>query len=162
MPDCPYKLRLQAYHDGQLRPDDAGEIERHLPDCGGCAGELAALRELSELLGDRQAAIIRADELSRIHAAVEEVSDRSLLRLAVAMASVAASILIISMAWMYDLPTATSPLVQQDHAVPEWERLAEMQRPDTPFADSSTEAGLADARDTADWMLKGIERHSQP
>lgn len=162
MPDCPHNLRLQAYHDGQLGPDDAREIERHLSACGGCAGELAALRELSELLSDRRPATIRAEELSRIHAAVEEVEGRSLFRLAVAMAAVAASILIISMTWMYDLPTATSPLVQQDHAVPEWERLAEMERPDTPFADSSTETGLADARDTADWMLKGIERHSQP
>lgn len=42
--------RLSAYLDGELAPDDAAALERHLAACAECRDELAALREVRTLL----------------------------------------------------------------------------------------------------------------
>ncbi|HEU5441062.1 MAG TPA: zf-HC2 domain-containing protein [Ktedonobacterales bacterium] len=43
--------RLSAYLDGELTPDEAAALERHLADCHACQTELASLREVRALLG---------------------------------------------------------------------------------------------------------------
>jgi len=42
---CAEALRVQAYFDAELAPDDAASIERHLPRCPGCRTLLAELEQ---------------------------------------------------------------------------------------------------------------------
>jgi anti-sigma factor RsiW len=44
------RARLSAYCDGELAPDDAAEVERHLAGCTECGRELALMRELGGVM----------------------------------------------------------------------------------------------------------------
>ena len=52
MVDCENRVRLDAYHDGELSPAERSDIEAHLRDCPSCAAELAAIRGLSGAFAD--------------------------------------------------------------------------------------------------------------
>ena len=43
MVNCENKIRLDAYHDGELSPAERSDAEAHLRDCRSCAAELAAV-----------------------------------------------------------------------------------------------------------------------
>jgi len=47
MVDCEHRVRLDAYHDGELSPAERSDVEAHLRDCPSCAAELAAMRGIS-------------------------------------------------------------------------------------------------------------------
>lgn len=111
MPECPSNSILQAYHDGQTSAERTREAERHVATCAACAAELARLRDLSALFHGARPEPIRPGELARLHEALDEAADgqdRRVLRLAVGLSAVAASILIISTAWLYDGPPGSS------------------------------------------------------
>ena len=48
MIDCENRIRLDAYHDGELSPAEQSIVEAHLLDCPSCAAELAAMRGMSK------------------------------------------------------------------------------------------------------------------
>jgi anti-sigma factor RsiW len=52
MIDCEYRIRLDAYHDGELSPAGRSDVEAHLRDCPSCAAELAAIRGMSAAFAD--------------------------------------------------------------------------------------------------------------
>lgn len=47
MVDCENRVRLDAYHDGELSPAERSGVEAHLRGCPSCAAELAAIRRVS-------------------------------------------------------------------------------------------------------------------
>ena len=47
MVDCEHRVRLDAYHDGELSPAERSDVEAHLRDCPSCAAELAAIGRMS-------------------------------------------------------------------------------------------------------------------
>jgi anti-sigma factor RsiW len=67
MVDCGNRVRLDAYHDGELSPAERSDVEAHLRDCPSCAAELAAIPRTSGAFAD---------------AAPREPSHEQLLRLA--------------------------------------------------------------------------------
>lgn len=166
MSHCSYQSSLAAYHDGQTPPELARELERHLSTCAACSAELARLSQLSQLLIVARPEGIRPDELARAHAAVgraEEsgIEDRGVLRLIVGLSAVAASVLIISGAWLYDAPQPTSGQITLQQSVPEqaWERWASAGPAASPL--DVPPAGMARRddtalRDTVDWMVVGM------
>src|SRR5215212_7419991 len=52
MVDCEDRVRLDAYHDGELSPAERADVEAHLRDCPSCAAELAAIRSMSRAFAD--------------------------------------------------------------------------------------------------------------
>ena len=52
MVDCEDRIRLDAYHDGELSPAERSDVEAHLRDCPSCAAELAAIRRMSGAFAD--------------------------------------------------------------------------------------------------------------
>ena len=52
MVDCEDRVRLDAYHDGELSPAERSDVEAHLRDCPSCAAELAAIRSMSGAFAD--------------------------------------------------------------------------------------------------------------
>lgn len=52
MADCGNRVRLDAYHDGELSPAERSAVEAHLRDCPSCAAALAAIRRVSGAFAD--------------------------------------------------------------------------------------------------------------
>src|SRR5436305_1376487 len=118
MSECEFHLRVQAYHDGELRHDEAARraVEAHLPACPACVAELQQLREISMMLAPAAIATDvepTADEVRGMHRAVadaaREQAPSSLLRLGGLLGAMAASILIISAAWLAEAPSPAGP-----------------------------------------------------
>ena len=158
MVDCPYESRLDAYFDGELGQDAAREVAGHVGGCADCGRYVAELGDMSRLFGQRpRPRDITPSELSRLHRAVDRVYSQPLLRLAVAVSAVAASILIISLAWLSVLSSprtvdvVVSPVVEE----PTWERLAAGEGPALIPGDKQT--GMADNA-TINWMLDGTRQ----
>ena len=161
MPDCPSSTSLQAFHDGQLSAGGLRETEQHVSACATCAAEVGRLRDLSQTLHAVRFEPIRPDELARLHEAIGAVQtqeDRGILRFAVGWSAVAASILIISAAWLYDAPASgRAPIVAPSRlaSTPEiWERVASGGTAAAP--QDATPSGTA-MRDTTDWMIGGTK-----
>jgi len=155
MSECSYQSSLASYYDGQMPPETARDLERHVPTCAACAAELKALSRISRLLETARPEAIRPDELARVHQAVHEIDDRGVLRLVIGLSGIAASILIISAAWLYDGPRPPVNVVVRP-SVPEqaWERMASS----GPMVDQPTGAPVTGTaiKDTTDWMIVGM------
>jgi len=171
MSGCNYKSRLDAVHDGQLDAEQSREMTEHLSGCEECSRELENLRGLSRALSQVRFEPISQIELARIHRNLALREDRSLFRLGLGLSAVAASILIISMAWLTQGPskpsTTRTPIVSVGH-LPAWEQMAMGTDPDrfpaggieAPGQVKPDNTGVAENMDleTANWMLEGVSR----
>jgi anti-sigma factor RsiW len=153
---------LSAYADGELSPEHAAKVEDHLRQCASCAAALRQIREASRLLREYPFEDIRPDELRDAHAAIDSASDRPILRLGFTLGVLAASLLIVSCAWLMELPAATrsdqstNPSTMARSAPPpQWERMAMTLRADPLPHPGDDTSQFADAQ-LADWMLKGL------
>ena len=84
MVDCEKRVRLDAYHDGELSPAERSDVEAHLRDCPSCAAELAAIRGMSGAFADttpREPSHEQLLELARSVRAAPPSDARMLLRL---------------------------------------------------------------------------------
>ena len=95
MVDCGNRVRLDAYHDGELSPAERSGVEAHLRDCPSCAAELAALRGMSGAFADAAPREPSHEQLLRLARSVraEPSEARMLLRL-FRGAAVAAAVLL--------------------------------------------------------------------
>src|SRR5262245_49453623 len=94
---------LSAFFDGELPLADQSRVETHLRDCATCAAELRAIRESSQLLRAHRFIDLSQEELSDLHRAIDDASDeRPILRLGLTLGTLAASILIVSGAWLME------------------------------------------------------------
>ena len=150
MSQCNLPL-LHAYLDGEVDPATRQQVERRLTDCPACAREIVSLRELSHLLIEPTSDDITPAELARIHHVIEDDADRPILRLGGVLGTIAASILIVSAAWMMEVPGKhpTSPSPQSMAAAPSWEKIALTLRVEHP-SQNDEPIQLADA------MLEGL------
>jgi anti-sigma factor RsiW len=164
MPNCLHISRLEAYHDGELSPDASREIEQHLPDCAECSREMERIRELSALLVPARAKDITPLEMARLHQAIDKVDDRSLVRFAVGISGIAASILIISAAWLHDAPRpvhGNGPTARTEQT---WEHLASTGNVEK-LPQGVPQTGVAEQRDATNWMVSstgGRGSHGNP
>ena len=100
MVDCENRIRLDAYHDGELSPAERSDVEAHLHDCPSCAAELAAIRRMSAAFADATPPEPSREQLLRLARSVRaEPSDaRMLLRLFRGTAVAAAVLLACALA----------------------------------------------------------------
>ena len=161
MSDCELTARVAAYHDGELDPSAAQQLESHLPACAACAEELRNLREMSGLFGALKPLRMEDQSLAQVHDVIDaEDSESGILRIGGLLAAMAASVVVIGGAWLAELPAAQgqrSAVV----IVPEkgtWESVAvDFQANSLPLGllDRPDRQMLADAR-TADWMIANL------
>jgi predicted anti-sigma-YlaC factor YlaD len=160
MSDCPFHSRLHAYYDGELSAVETAQIDRHLPGCESCSAALAELRELSQAMAQVQPASISQIELARLHRKLDVARDRSLLRFSTALATMAASVLIISVTWIVQTPAGNSrPISRSPQANETWYRMAMGEPPPVPTMHNDfglPDTGVAREDDLAKWMLDGI------
>src|SRR6478672_9570959 len=129
MADCEDRVRLDAYHDGQLSPAERGDVEAHIRDCPSCAAELAAIRRMSGAFADTSPREPSHEQLLELARSVRaEPSDaRMLLRLFRGTAVAAAVLLACALAAGVYLSQRTKAAAHEamvlDH-VATWSRAA--------------------------------------
>jgi anti-sigma factor RsiW len=164
--ECDLQI-LGSYHDGELAADERQRIERHIGACARCAAELQALRETSAIFARHQFDDLAETELTRAHEAIEQAAtEQPVWRLAMTLGAIAASVLIVSCAWLTALPASSSAtsapteIAQRpiQRAEP-WEQMAMTLRPEPLGGARDNTTRLADAR-LADWMLQGLSGKS--
>ena len=160
MSECDPQL-LSAYHDGEISAPDRERLEQHVAQCAACAGALSRLRETSRLLAGYPEPEIDARTMDALHRAIDDASDEGVWRLGVSLALVAASVVIIGLAWLREMPRPAPPQPRAVATVaqPDWERVAMTLHTDTLPEQATDATQLADAR-MADWMLEGLSPRS--
>jgi anti-sigma factor RsiW len=164
---------LSAYADGELSGGGRATVEAHLRECAECRGILEQIRESSRMLREYPFDDLRDEELAHAHAAIDDASDRPILRLGFSLGVIAASVLIVSCAWLYELRGDNRPdLPQQvvtrvappiapnapnapNAPAPQWERMAMTLRADPLPHPGDDTSRFADAK-LADFMLDSL------
>jgi anti-sigma factor RsiW len=167
MSACEEQLPLiGAYHDGELDAAGVARVEAHLRQCPACAAELAALRDASQRLRAYAFTDITDRELADIHRAVDEAGaaedddDRQVWRIGGTMGLIAASVLIVGVAWLRVIPVATTQPGGSGQPVASapapWERMALTLRPGpldvVPEKSDPQTIQLA----VSDWHVQGL------
>src|SRR3954454_18131175 len=154
MSECDEQV-LSAYGDGELAAAARQRVEAHLQSCTGCTEEVRSLRETSRLLRDYPFADIDRDELARGHEAIDAAVDQPVWRLGFTLGVIAASVLIVSCAWLMELPSASAPTTNARPQVvqtpPQWERMAMTLKAEPLRSVNGDTSQTADAR-LAEWM----------
>jgi len=95
---------LSRYHDGEIDSTERRQVEQHLSECADCRQQLNDLRALSGRLVELRLDPITSDEQDRLHqaisAATSGLTDHAIIRMAVSMAAIAASLLIVTSVWL--------------------------------------------------------------
>ena len=97
MSECERTRQVQAYHDGELPPEEARGLEAHLAECEVCAREIGALRGLSRRLVEADLPSAPPEVLARLR---EVPVATNVVSLAKRLSAVAAAILILCGAWL--------------------------------------------------------------
>ena len=157
MEPCDRQL-LEAYLDGELNAENCELVEQHLKECAACTQEVAEIKRVSGMLSGYAFEDITPDELAGIHQAVDDAADRFIWRLGGTLGLVAASILIVGLAWLQAMPVRTQSAPQTTASTPSWERVAMTLRAGPlPAGAANPEVRLAESdspdAQLADYML---------
>ena len=165
MSGCQFHSRISAYHDGELDQAASKAIELHLHTCEECTEELESLRQVTSAMADFDPGQMTPIELARLHRELDRADEGSLVRFTVGLIGMAASVLIISLAWIGQpttQPTRTSSNLPQ--VLPQWQRLALGEPLQAPYIHDESgvpipETGVAKGpdKDTIEWMLSGLQ-----
>jgi len=157
---------LEAYRDGELDAAARARVEQHLASCPDCARELQELGKLSQMLASYSFQDITPQELRAVHQAVDDAQVQRVWRIGGSLGLVAASILIVSLAWLNTVPPVRTRLRPQTTvSAPAWEQVATTLRAgplpgDIDNRPRGEQIQLAEAQYTdaqlAEWMLDGL------
>jgi len=139
---CHNIRRINAYHDGELAPTEARQVQQHLLQCPACRQELERLRALSHWLTAAPTPEVAPAAMDRLRHSVGPRRDRLVLRTAGVLTAVAAAVLIVCSALLWQARQAGPDVA----GVPaEWETAAVM--PEATAAAADTASGAAAAND---------------
>ena|SRR5690348_8481353 len=145
MNDCPDQSRIEAYHDGELSPQVARELQLHLIDCASCRDELRALQSMSQFVRSFAPSEMSRGAIDRLHEQVDSLTAVDTLRFAKRLSSLAACLLVAAGVWFVSTG-------QKSEASPApWERAAV-----TLQLDNTTASAQTGDADTAQWMLASL------
>jgi anti-sigma factor RsiW len=194
MPPCHEQLPLEAYHDGELGAAERARVEEHLRTCTVCALELERIRAASQTLRQFQKATLPPARREELHHALDQATakeDARLLRTGATLAVIAASTIIVGLAWLRVLSSTSAPPAAPAGAPTfarsgagagagsgassswssprrAWEHVAITLRPD-PFSlpaegigDEALQYAGAYESDLADWMIEGLKPRATP
>jgi anti-sigma factor RsiW len=148
----PTDQQLSAYHDGELPSDQRSALSAHLAWCQDCLKRIGQLTQMSSMFASSSPSGISQIALRRLHAKLDEVIERGLVRWAWEVSGIAAAILIVGsilLARMADPSTARAS--SAGASVPPW--VATQASADPVVSDAATPAAvwyLADARNSSE------------
>ena len=158
MSECPFQSRLSAFHDRELDAETAAKFESHVAQCPQCSQTLQGIRAVSRLLSGAPTGRLSQMGMARLHATADAAAKRpDVFPLARALLAVAASVLVIAGAWLYETPPAIhgdQQLGQINGPVQEadWEKLASGKKVVSPL-EAPDETGVAFSR----WMIENLK-----
>jgi len=138
-----HSREVNAYHDGELPPEDARRLEAHLAQCAVCARELGELRSLSRVLSDVPMPDAPAKVIERLYDTVAAAREVAVVRLAESLIAAAAAILIVCAAWIWGVGGGSESRVA---AANTWEWAAV-----TPHVETSS-----DTQQIAQWIVDDL------
>jgi anti-sigma factor RsiW len=107
MNTCGQETIVGLYHDKELTGQQSRDLERHLETCIACTERLAQMRRMSRLFSSIVLEPISASEEFHIHRAVKLAEqsgmDRAVIRIAIPLAALAASVLMVTSIWLADI-----------------------------------------------------------
>jgi|GEM_PF-5800131 len=131
MNNCEQENLVCPYHDGELDELRRLQVENHLTLCGVCRQRLREFQGLTERLSRVSVNGMSQMEQARMHWVVErarvDLSSRALMRLAMPLLGMAASLLVVTSVWLVDnggvgRSARTGTLAQSDSS--DWQRVA--------------------------------------
>lgn len=162
------QLLLAAYLDDELSADQRAQVEEHTRGCSACAREVARMREASASLRQFRDEKLGERATSNLHRAIDRAAadDAGAMRLVATIGVLAASVLIVGLAWLSRLSSGTETrMATKWSATQPWEDVAVTLRPDPGalprrFAPDQQFAGGTAGYDAnlADWMLSGLNQ----
>jgi hypothetical protein len=136
MTPCPTGEELSAYHDGRIAGQRLAFIQRHVVECDPCSLELSRLAALSRLFATAIRPHLSQIARHRLHDKIDQAMERGLIRFGWSISGIAASILLVSSAWLMHV----GAVKQTTEAAPPWLGVA---------ANSDAEAVVQNARTPA-------------
>ena len=122
MATCEYERHLSAFHDGELPAGLAAEMERHLEACQACRDELRRLKGISSFISASVDTQYVPDEAMRQwRGCVRPARDQTVLRMTHMLSAVAAAVLILCSAVLWQHWQGRTDRVAQSTA---WESAA--------------------------------------
>ena len=137
-----HSRQVNAYHDGELPPEEARRFEAHLAECPICAEELRQLRSLSRLLKGAPAPDAPAKVIRRLHGTVATGREAAIVLLAERLIAAAAAILILCMVWTWGVLGRTGTTAAPNS----WEWTAVAPHAETP----------GDTQQLAQWIVEDL------
>ncbi len=125
--DCTFRQQLSAYHDGERSPDASARVDEHLAGCEPCRVALASIQQLSDLFASARDEDVTLAEVARVHDAIDAEPAGNYFRTARMLIGLAASVLIIGSAWLWETPAGVSPvggISISTGQTPQWEYVA--------------------------------------
>ncbi|MGN6506397.1 MAG: anti-sigma factor family protein [Tepidisphaeraceae bacterium] len=122
--NCPTEQLLTAYLDGELTPEQAADVQRHIAACDACATLVGTWVQLGDALRDARLEKPSLAAQSRWMDAVSLATDRSVRRLAGWMTVAASVVLVVTMLMSSQSSAQATP------ALADWEAAA-INGPDT-------------------------------
>jgi anti-sigma factor RsiW len=144
MAPCPTGEELSAYHDRRIARERFDFIEQHVAECDPCALELSRLAALSRLFASAIRPNLSQIARHRLHGKIDQAMERGLIRFGWNISGIAASILLVSSAWLMHVGTTK----QTSEAAPPWLGVAVNSDADAVVQNARTPAAalyLADA-----------------
>src|SRR5688572_15660823 len=152
---CPSTSKINAFHDGELPPDESVRFAEHLLACATCSLELQQLRRLSGALSSFKNATRPGDiAVARWQRAVQRARTGDVLRLVRLVTGIAAAILVGGSLWLFMHPQQSD----RAHARVDgdsWEQLAILWTDDDAAGSAETEAD--DVELMAEWFVDDLE-----
>lgn len=148
MNDCPKERAIEAYHDGELPPEQIPALEAHLAKCNPCQLIVQRIVVLSRLLSESTGPQLSQIARARVYRRVEAALDRGLVRLAWTFSGMAASVLLAGSLWL-----ASAKQTPAAAAAPPWISVAYSSETGSSASQPATPAAewyLADASGRSD------------
>jgi anti-sigma factor RsiW len=168
--ECPLAPLVGQYCDDELDPFARRQFKLHLDHCPSCTDAVARVRELSDWFAPVRAAEPKPELLGRLHDSVHEEGDfedkrrvSAALPMARMLLALAASVLIVAGAWLFDgagAPATPKPPMSQRLAQAQpWERTALTLEVEPPYDASGLRP---DQERLLDWMVASLDKPEQP
>jgi anti-sigma factor RsiW len=139
-----------GYHDGELRPEDARELQEHLSACESCKHELSQLVALSELLSETSDPVAPPAIAERLCQSLPGRQEVVIVRLCRRMALAAAAIIALCSVGLW---SRTSLRGDESVGPAAWEVAA------VTLDDQTVDAGSSEV--LAAWIVGDLTRGSQ-
>jgi len=169
--ECPLAQRVGQFCDDELDPFSRRQFKLHLDQCASCSDEVARVRELSEWFAPVRGQEPKQELLGRMHDAIHKSGDfedkrriSDALPMARMLLALAASVLIVAGAWLFDGAGAPAtplqmPMSQRLAQAQPWERTALTLEVEPAYGASGLRP---DQERLLDWMVASLDKPEQP